>query len=329
MMIRIALLAASLVAVVSGCSAESARSGGLPEAREVAPVSAWADGRPLPRPLDVLSGNSGDNFRRGVWVAESVLLNDCLAKFGFHRKDPRPMLEVADFGGPDRLYGITDAAKVGKYGYHPAPEDIRKNENQLGDKERSEEEIAIEMGEIRGIYKGVQVPKGGCLGDARSQLFGNMRIWDVRAQRMLAIVNEAAYRAEDDPRVRAVFKKWSSCMQGSGYDYTDPWEANNDPKWLKSEVSRPPAENSEHDERGNHVGVSSAKPKVDRKLRAEEIVAAKADLSCRKKYNVVGVWHAVDVAYQKRAIDDNTEFVEEQKRAYEVLARRTKAIVGR
>lgn len=329
-MIRIAVLAASLVAVVSGCSAEAVRSDGLPEVGEVTSVSAWADGRPLPRPLDALSGNSGgEDVRRVVWAAENLLVNECLAKFGFHRKDPRPMLDDADFGGPNRLYGITDAAKVRKYGYHPAPGDVRRNENQLSDKEPSEEELAIEEGEIRGGYKGVQVPKGGCLGDARRQLFGNMNIWTARGQRMQAIVNEAAHRAEDDPRVRAVFQKWSSCMQESGYHYTDPWEANNDPRWLKSEVPIPPAENAEHDEHGNDVEVPPAELKVDRKLRAEEITAANADLSCRKKHNVVGVWHAVDVAYQKRAIDANAEFVQEQKKAYEVLARRASAIVGR
>ncbi len=61
-------------------------------------------------------------------------------------------------------------------------------------------------------------------------------------------------------------------MAGSGYHYSTPMEANNDPQWS-----------------GERASVA-------------EIAVAVADVNCKKTTNLVGIRMAVDAAYQRRAI---------------------------
>jgi hypothetical protein len=42
------------------------------------------------------------------------------------------------------------------------------------------------------------------------------------------LVAQASGEAQESPEVRAGFKKWATCMDGFGYDYTDPWQPTDD-----------------------------------------------------------------------------------------------------
>lgn len=88
-----------------------------------------------------------------------------------------------------------------------------------------------------------------------------------------------------DGRVHAVFAKWSRCMAESGYHYENPMDASEDEKWRGETAS------------------------------AEEKTVATADAHCKIKNNVAGVWYAVDVAYQKQAIEEHAEELDQVRKA--------------
>ena len=86
-------------------------------------------------------------------------------------------------------------------------------------------------------------------------------------------VRDSLARSQQEPQVVAVFKQWSDCMKASGYDYGAPYDAGNDHRW------------------------ATAMP------TAAEIRTASADVACKQKTNLVGVWYAVDSALQTSMID--------------------------
>jgi hypothetical protein len=80
------------------------------------------------------------------------------------------------------------------------------------------------------------------------------------------------HTSNSDSRVVAAFARWAKCVAQSGYDYSTPMEANDDPKWSGDKTS------------------------------AEEIAVAVADVNCKKTTNLVGIRMAVDAAYPRKAI---------------------------
>ncbi|MFE2327485.1 hypothetical protein ACFXD5_26775 [Streptomyces sp. NPDC059385] len=113
------------------------------------------------------------------------------------------------------------------------------------------------------------------------------------------LVVENAKRAEQDPQVRAVWSKWSDCMNQEGYSYDGPWDANNDRAF--------------------------ATPQPTDKERA----VAVADVKCKHKHNVAGVWMAVETAYQKGAVEANAEALEEARKTNETRLRNAADALGR
>ena len=122
-----------------------------------------------------------------------------------------------------------------------------------------------------GVFNGKTIPDGGCLGAAQREVEGAT---DLSMPVRLAF--DAWTASKSDSRVVAAFAKWSQCIAGSGYHYSTPMEANNDPKWSGEKAS------------------------------AEEIAVAVADVNCKKTTNLVGIFRmAVDAAYQQEAISQH------------------------
>ncbi|MEE1783819.1 hypothetical protein PUR71_13005 [Streptomyces sp. SP17BM10] len=87
-------------------------------------------------------------------------------------------------------------------------------------------------------------------------------------------INSRSYlKATADDRVKAAFAAWSGCMKTAGYDYASPMDAYNDPHWRTS-------------------------PTADQ----QEIATAQADIACKRQTNLIGIWYAVDAAYQQQQI---------------------------
>jgi bacterioferritin-associated ferredoxin len=153
------------------------------------------------------------------------------------------------------------------------------------------------IAEGKGIteHNGVTVPPGGCSGEARRAL--EKEAPTVRSPDLVQrLSQEIIRRAEQDSRVQAAWSKWSDCMRARGYAYAEPWDANDDPRWGGDSVT-------------------------DR-----EIATATADVACRREGNLVGIWNAVEVAYQTEAIERHAQELAEI-RAYIDAYRRNVARV--
>ncbi|MFE5549607.1 hypothetical protein ACFQ71_38210 [Streptomyces sp. NPDC056534] len=109
--------------------------------------------------------------------------------------------------------------------------------------------------------------------------------------------SESWHRSEQDSRMQAVFKEWSSCMATSGFTYTTPIESNNDKRW--------------------HGEVTPL-----------EIATAKADVSCKQKSNLAGLWLAVETAYQERQIEENAEALRVRRAVWDIRMRNARQALG-
>ncbi|NEB41502.1 hypothetical protein [Streptomyces sp. SID14515] len=225
--------------------------------------------------------------------AHDVLTVRCMERFGFDH--PRPVRQK-DPGIPDRLalwrYGANDPADVEINGY------TRGNKRVPRAADKGQEPSAGSLTVLTGsegsekfgpggqTVNGKKVPKHGCFGEANKALTGSAERVADDSETVVNANIDSVFKAAEDPRVTAVFKQWSACMKKEGFAYATPLEPLNDPAW-------------------------------DRNVTAsqEEIAVAVADVRCKKQYNVVGVWNAVDVAYQKQYIEAKPETFAEVRKA--------------
>ncbi|MFG2990199.1 hypothetical protein ACGFZK_13075 [Streptomyces sp. NPDC048257] len=119
--------------------------------------------------------------------------------------------------------------------------------------------------------QGKDIPPGGCVAEStRTLTGGGEQLYADLAQD----INGQSYKESlKDPRVTKVFAAWSACMKGKGYDYKNPMQANDDPKFSVPTVS------------------------------AQEIAVATADVACKNKTKLVDVWHAAEAQIQQKMID--------------------------
>ncbi|MEV7028097.1 hypothetical protein AB0O00_39010, partial [Kitasatospora sp. NPDC093558] len=121
-------------------------------------------------------------------------------------------------------------------------------------------------------FQGKGLPPGGCIGAAQKELTshgGTGRDADVA----VGVNYEGFERSTADPRVKAVFQDWSHCMGERGYTYATPGDALKDSRWPATTTPS-----------------------------AEEIATATADVECKARTNVVGVWFTVETAYENELI---------------------------
>lgn len=283
-----AIVPAALLALpaLAGCGGEGGGSqGGEPA---LGPVPAIRSGTTIELPLDAYTPEEGL-----LGKANDLLLQDCVRRYGFSMGSvpparPRPKNE--------RRYGIMDANLASRRGYSPPPETAAQDQKrQLA--VPNPPPIEILYGRAKTLrrepireFAGQPLPSGGCVGEARTKLSAGAPAGaDFKLGMKLS--TEAHGQAERDGRVIKAWAMWSSCMAKSGYRYKTPWHANNDPQWEGDAAS----------------------------LR--EIRTAQADISCRNSTNMVGVWVAVESAYQRRLIEKNGLALAETKKLIEIRQR--------
>lgn len=86
-------------------------------------------------------------------------------------------------------------------------------------------------------------------------------------------------------------------MTAKGYDYRTPLDPPHDPRFAGG-------------------------------LPAAEIATATADVACKKQANVVGVWFAVESAYQKRLVAKDRDVLRRLRRFNLALVRRAAQVAG-
>ncbi|RCG16798.1 hypothetical protein DQ384_40070 [Sphaerisporangium album] len=138
---------------------------------------------------------------------------------------------------------------------------------------------ADEMGAFSGYAErtesGKTVPPGGCDGQARAKVYGDMRL-PVDARSLSA---DSETRARTDSRVRAAVAGWRACVARDGLDYSDPF--------LLAEHARQP---------------SGDGPASDEEKRVAGI-----DATCQNDVNLTGIYKTVQIAIQKIQVEENRD----------------------
>ncbi|NEB11466.1 hypothetical protein G3I32_21915 [Streptomyces coelicoflavus] len=237
--------------------------------------------------------------------AYAGLVSDCMKRFGFDYTPPRNQGAQRSGDAPttriDGRFGVQSVEDAEKWGYHPAGGAGEEADSPWGNKgqkmtaamqtaERGSDDPKEKFGPGGQVVNGESVPDHGCVGEARKKLTGSVEGNLADAKLATDLKFDTLVKAQQDERTRAVFAKWSSCMKQKGFDYADPLEANGDEKWAKT-------------------------PQPTR----HEIQVATADQDCRARHNVVGIWFAVDYAYQERAVERNAEALADVKKDTESL----------
>ncbi|MFD9727225.1 hypothetical protein [Streptomyces sp. NPDC059072] len=167
----------------------------------------------------------------------------------------------------ERRYGLADAELAKGYGYHLPGA-------QKPAPEYPASIVPLVSGEAT-TFNGAPVPEGGCAGEARRELH------EAELQQAMDIpqrLNMESYRkSQQDPAVTEVGRKWSQCMAESGHEYPDPMSAINDREFSAATP-------------GDH-----------------EKEVALADVLCKQKVNLIGVWSKTESTYQQALIASNAD----------------------
>ncbi|MGW6703676.1 hypothetical protein ACWGDE_02105 [Streptomyces sp. NPDC054956] len=296
--LRVSALAALPAAVLlAGCGGGAGAAESEPE---LGPVEVNPATAALVLPMDAYTDTEAESIRMGQ--VQQRLLSRCMARYGFAYEEVRPADGAAAGGsGPaDRhrtLFGAADLAYAAAYGYDPtggagsrakpaAPElsdsaYVVMNGEQRGsaggrapDAMTEEEAAGVESGLSAG---GQKVPAGGCGREAYRKLYAPTKD-SVDLLFTFGLAAEAHDRSKNDSRVLAVLGKWSACMGRSGYSgIKTPYDVIEE-LGLQGEQGGPRAVN-----------------------------AAKADVACKQEVNLVGIWAAVEKAYQERLVEQHAE----------------------
>lgn len=240
--------------------------------------------------------------------AQATLEQRCMAAAGYRYAlplpPPAPAAGNAVSGMTDLRYGIHDAAAAQAHGYLPpaqdAARDAAKGTALLAADRAAQRMSAAEQRTLYGTTvtsspsaggtagpAGGPVRTGGCMGQALHRLTGGQPVIADLSQK---VNNESYALSLHDPRVQNVFAAWSSCMRAAGYPYATPNDAVNHQKFTRSGPS------------------------------ALQKATAVADVGCKQAHNVIGIWYAVDAAYQRSLIHANAP-------AFAAIARRDAAEV--
>lgn len=206
--------------------------------------------------------------------ARDILVRTCMEAQGFEH----PTVPHDAISDPaERRFGIVNLERARVSGFY-GPLEARDERSDGGPALTDDRRMAL----VGSLEPGAQ---GGCIGEALEQLGAA----ELAAGQDLAqqLVFDASNLALADDRLLAVMNEWSGCMSEKGYAYEDPWAAWDDPRWL---------------ELRDHSGGAASD---------EEIAAAVADVECKRAHNVLGMWLAVETAYQDRAIEEHSEELEE------------------
>jgi hypothetical protein len=272
-------LAAVLAAVTAGCT----QPGPAP-ASPAAATPVLLRSADLRLPLDDYQPSVADSHR--LIRAQRALLTACMRELGLDFSVPEPAPS-----GPrswnERRYGLTDPAQAA-HGYWAADR-TGTPQTAAAVRRRTAAATAVEGDAITGrgvqVVNGRPVPPGGCADEARRRLTaGDPPTADLDLPARLA--GESYHASQQDPRVRAVIRQWSSCMRTAGYTYPRPLDPAGDPRFQHA-------------------------------LSPAEIATAKADVACKQRTNLVGVWFAAESARQRTLIDANQPALDLTHRAYQ------------
>lgn len=229
-----------------------------------------------------------------IGQATLALTEHCARRFGVHYT-VRSVDHPGILEGTDRRYGVIDVEEAGRFGYtRPS-----KNTDSSEQWHPSEREYEVVKGRTPNggpatvrAADGAPLPAGGCAEEAWRQLRGDAT--DL-VPLVHGLLNETWTHTRTDSRARAAETSWIECMSEAGHDFHHRWDAA--------------------------ASVRTAPPDQQQAM-------AKLDAACAQRVNYVGIWHAVDSAYQRRAIAQLGDRLPKALASHRDLIARARDIVG-
>jgi hypothetical protein len=233
-------------------------------------VHLVTDPRQIVLPLDRYQPTRDQ--QASVTRAVALLGARCMRRFGLRPViDPAQAVPAAVVDiGEQRRYGPLDAAQAARYGFHPPPELTAK---LSATPHASGTQLAVWTGRGPKTVAGRPIPTGGCQAQAQQEVAAGAPAVDPTLPMRLA--DQSWHQSQNHPQVRAAFDTWSRCMAATGFDYAEPMDAVNDPRF------------------------SGPRPTT------LEIRTATTDVRCMHRANVVGIWLAAETALQNELITQN------------------------
>ncbi|GGV81169.1 hypothetical protein ABZ178_20210 [Streptomyces massasporeus] len=213
---------------------------------------------------------------------EDLLAAACMGDYGFDL-EPRPSYRGDKALRDANRYGVSDPDKASRFGYHPDP--AARGPKPPKENYSSAESLVLfgprEGESAKAEQNGKTIPKGGCWGKSLRDLASKgPKVHPDQEEFADQLAGFTYQESQKDSRVKKAFSAWSACMKKQGYTYSSPMAAVEDKRFTKA-------------------GTASA----------EEIRVATADVTCKRENNVIGVWYAVEVAYQERAVEKNEQLL--------------------
>jgi len=280
------------VLALAGCSAGGSDGSGGSAEPTVTSTPTMLRTAGVSFPLDAYQATAGQQAM--LARAQGVLTSRCMARLGFTYQAPEQPVTSAS-GSNARVFGLVDPDTAARYGYlnpETANAPVRAATGSLTEAERlalsGEDDLDpadaptnLEEAERAGgsdvKFNGERVPVGGCVRESYLRLYAR-KANEVDILFVFNLKREAESKVRADSQVRAADKRWSSCMAKAGYKLTAPADAVEELGLTESDLSGPRA-----------------------------VTAAKADVACKQRVNLVGVRYAVTTAYQHRLIEEHTQ----------------------
>lgn len=284
------MIAAAVVAAAIPIVACTVQDKGEPDVPS--PIPAIDNSAELHLPIADYAPSADED--KVIGQAAIVLTDTCARRFGVHYT-VRSVSQPGILDGMDRRYGVVDVEEAARWGYTRPSTDVDDSEQWRP----SGHEYEIVTGRTptgtpttARAADGTPVPKGGCA----EQAWRRLRDDDGELVAMIQwLLNETWTHTRSDSRARAAEKSWIECMKQAGHDFHHRWDA------AESVATAPPE---------------------------EQQAMAMLDATCAQRVNYVGIWHAVDSAYQRRAIAQLGDRLTQAAAGHRDLVARAREIVG-
>ena len=289
----------ALTLTTTGCTSDAQRT-------EPAPSSFAFSGVTPPTPDPLLAYAQNPPVMVAMARAETALTQECMTQFGYEFKPEMDFDKYAEsfLVSDARLYGITDPVVAKVYGYLPAPGNsaIPNANAALAGPNFDLVLIGVDNGEAPtpevlskspGTLGGIEIPAGGCLGDARLKVTGNVSGNALDSETLGQDLHIQAWRAAmQDEKLAAAKNAWARCMAKGGYTGIDPIGGPEKLSGLGEDGTINPASDS-------------------------EVKQALVDIECKRTTDWVKTANAVHVDYALRAINENQLALEDSKNFFD------------